>query len=159
MAISHYNRFINLRITLISNKKMFFFSFKKLLLWGRKVRYVSGKKQCTVVLKWSEVRSTLPFLSLQFKFNVHPREVCMILAFPHHHFAYLLRTAHNSNSFRSSYRKSTVLSSNFHSSRKYVKFLHDRFPKILKDPGLKFPAWEIAMERGISENITFSVNH
>ena len=98
-----------------------------------------GNKQWTTVLKSEALNlfqnkgvnslSSL-FLSLQFKFSVHPREVCMILAFLPHHFAYLLRTPDNSNFFRSSYRKSTVLSSNFRSSRKNVKFLHDRFPKI-----------------------------
>ena len=98
-----------------------------------------GNKQWTTVLK-SEALNLVQnkgvyslsslFLSLQFKFNVHPREVCMILAFPTHRFAYLLRTPDNSNFFRSSYRKTTVLSSNFHSSRKNVKFLHDRFAKI-----------------------------
>ena len=125
-----------------------------------------GKKQWTTVLK-SETPNLFQdkgvnslsslFLSLQFKFSVHPREVCMILAFPPHHFAYLLRTPDNSNFFRSNYWKSTVLSSNFHSSRKYVKFLHDRSPKF--KGSLKFPALEIAMERGRSENVKFSVNH
>ena len=48
----------------------------------------------------------LLFLSLQFKFSVHPYEVCMILAFPPYHFAYLLtsgcllRAPDNSNFFR-----------------------------------------------------------
>ena len=101
-----------------------------------------GNKQWTTVLKSEALNlfqnkgvnslSSL-FLSLQFKFSVQPREVCMILAFPPHHFAYLLRTPDNSNFFRSSYRKSTVLSSNFHSSR--------------------FPTLEIAVGRSRSENV------
>ena len=59
---------------------------------------------------------SLLFMSLQFKFSVHPCDVCIILVSPPHLFAYLvtsgyllLTTPNNSISLRgSSYRESTV---------------------------------------------------
>ena len=60
------------------------------------------------------------FLLLQFKFSVHSRTLCCLIAFPSHPFAYfltsgyLLQTPDNLNFFSislegSSYRESTVL--------------------------------------------------
>ena len=83
------------------------------------VRDKSGKKPCAEVwdiislFQNNRINSlSLLFLSLQFKFSVHPCKICYVIAFPLHPFAYCLFpviclkppitwTPYNSNLFRS----------------------------------------------------------